>query len=67
MYIGWTYEIKNETFTVDKVEIFDLGPEVILSVTIKKAGLFSIKIQYVNQEFCSHLRSMPSKTDSGMF
>ena len=67
--VEWTSEIKNETFTVYKVEFFDCGPEIILSLAIKKdfSWIVLYRRQCVNQEFCSLLRIMPSKMDSGMF
>ena len=67
--IGWTDEIKNRTFSVYKVDFFDCGPEVILSVAIKEdfSWIVLYRRQCINRELCSILRSMPSEMDSGMF
>ena len=67
--IGWTNEIKNRTFNVYKIDFFDCGAEVILSVAIKEdfSWIVLYRRQCINRELCSILRNMPSEMDSGMF
>jgi len=65
---GWMNEVKNKTLCIYKVDLFDYGPEIMLSVTIKEnfSWLVSFRKQHVNRESSSILRNMPSEMDSGM-
>ena len=60
--------VQNETLSIYKVDFFDYGPEIMLSVMIQEnfSWLVSYQKQHVNRESCSILKNMPSEMNSGM-
>ena len=60
--IGWAGEVKEGTLVFFKLETIKIGPEIVLSLSIKQD--FSSTVYYrreiVDKDCCSVLKNMPS-------
>lgn len=66
--IGWTDELMEGTLVIYKVEVFQTGPEFVLSLTIHEDFSWTLcyQKQYVDRQFFCLLSDIPSGINTGI-